>query len=86
MSSLRSQVIQLYKQFLWASRSYPAGYAAARGKVKDGFMKMKNEKDPAKITEGIERGKYIIKELEALHQLHKYRALKKSYYGSDPAE
>lgn len=47
---------------------------------------MKNEKDPAKITEGIERGKYIIKELEALHQLHKYRALKKSYYGSDPAE
>lgn len=49
-------------------------------------MKMKDEKDPTKITEAIERGKYIIKELEALHQLHKYRSLKKSYYGSDPAE
>lgn len=49
-------------------------------------MKMKNEKDPAKITEGIERGKYIIKEIEAMHQLHKYRALKKSYYSSDPVE
>ena len=44
-------------------------------------MKNKDETDPEKITILIARGEYVIKELEALYMLRKYRTLKKRYYG-----
>jgi len=37
-------------------------------------------KDPEKIKELIERGKFVMKELEALYFLRKYRAMKQRYY------
>ena len=43
-------------------------------------MKNKDVKDPQKIQELIARGEYVMKELEALYMLRKYRALKKRYY------
>ena len=43
-------------------------------------MKNKDVSDPEKIKELIERGNYVVKELEALYMLRKYRALKSRYY------
>ena len=43
-------------------------------------MKNKDVEDPKKIAELIARGEYVMKELEALYMLRKYRALKKRYY------
>ena len=43
-------------------------------------MKNKDVTDPQKIEELVARGEYVMKELEALYMLRKYRALKKRYY------
>ena len=43
-------------------------------------MKNKDIQDPKKITDLIARGEYVMKEVEALYMLRKYRALKKRYY------
>lgn len=43
-------------------------------------MKNKDETDPQKIAKQISRGDFIIKELEALYRLKKYRYLKSKYY------
>lgn len=43
-------------------------------------MKHKNETDPEKIKMLIARGEYVIKEVEALYMLRKYRTLKQRYY------
>ena len=40
----------------------------------------KDVKDPEKIKELIEQGKFVMKELEALYFLRKYRAMKQRYY------
>lgn len=37
-------------------------------------------KDPEKIKQLIARGEFVIKELEALYFLRKYRAMKQRYY------
>ncbi|RXM33367.1 LYR motif-containing protein 5 [Acipenser ruthenus] len=44
------------------------------------FLKNKGVTDPEKIKELIGRGEYVIKELEALYYLRKYRAMKQRYY------
>jgi hypothetical protein len=38
---------------------------------------------PAEVESWIEKGNYIIKELEALYMLKKYRTLKRRYYPDD---
>lgn len=43
-------------------------------------MKNSSLKDPKEIDSAIARGEFVIKELEALYMLRKYRALKKRYY------
>ena len=46
-------------------------------------MKNKDVKDSKEIEELIHRGEYIVKELEALYMLRKYRTLKRRYYDED---
>ena len=46
-------------------------------------MKHREETDPEKIKMLIARGEYVIKELEALYMLRKYRTLKQRYYGDE---
>lgn len=46
-------------------------------------MKNKDVTDPEKIKKLLARGDFVIKEIEALYFLRKYRALKKRYYDTD---
>lgn len=48
-------------------------------------MKNRTETDPEKVNKMINLGEFIVKELEALYSLKKYRAMKNRYY-SDTAE
>ncbi|XP_064465056.1 electron transfer flavoprotein regulatory factor 1-like [Ornithodoros turicata] len=80
MTSLRSQVIQLYKNLLHLGRDYPKGYDYFRTRLKAAFMKNRDVQDPQQLSVLLARGQYIIKELEALYMLKKYRTLKKRYY------
>ncbi|XP_027230310.1 electron transfer flavoprotein regulatory factor 1 [Penaeus vannamei] len=76
----RSQVIQLYKNLLYLGREYPMGYEYFREKLKRAFMKNREVTDPEQIKVLIGRGEFVIKEIEALYMLRKYRTMKKRYY------
>ncbi|KAJ8381932.1 hypothetical protein SKAU_G00027100 [Synaphobranchus kaupii] len=77
---LRGEVVKLYKSLLFLGREYPKGANYFRDRLKTAFMKNRDETDPEKIKQLIARGEFVIKELEALYYLRKYRALKKRYY------
>lgn len=64
-------------------RDYPLGYHYFQAKCHNAFIKNKNETDPAKIAALIKHGEYIVKELEALYMLRKYRTMKRRYYDND---
>ncbi|XP_046737904.1 electron transfer flavoprotein regulatory factor 1 [Diprion similis] len=76
----RTKVIELYKTLLHLGKDYPKGYTYFRTNLKKIFMKNKDENDPQKIEKMLDHGQYVIKELEALYMLRKYRILKKRYY------
>ncbi|KAL3841956.1 hypothetical protein ACJMK2_020032 [Sinanodonta woodiana] len=78
--NLRPKVVELYKTLLFLGRDYPKGYDYFRDKLKKAFLKNKDVKDPKQIELLIARGEYVVKEIEALYMLRKYRTLKKRYY------
>ncbi|XP_046668790.1 electron transfer flavoprotein regulatory factor 1 isoform X2 [Homalodisca vitripennis] len=80
----RQQVIRLYKTLLFLGREYPQGYDFFRTRLKRAFMKNREVEDPEKISTMIKHGEYVIKELEALYMLRKYRTLKRRYYTDEP--
>ncbi|KAG9472938.1 electron transfer flavoprotein regulatory factor 1 [Eleutherodactylus coqui] len=77
---LRGEVVKLYKNLLFLGREYPRGEIFFKERLKKAFMKNKDVRDPKKIQELITRGEFVIKELEALYFLRKYRAMKQRYY------
>ncbi|XP_028671493.1 electron transfer flavoprotein regulatory factor 1-like [Erpetoichthys calabaricus] len=83
---LRSEVIRLYKNLLYLGREYPKGEDYFKDRLKTAFLKNKDVTDPEKIKELIARGEYVIKELEALYYLRKYRAMKQRYYSDGNTE
>ncbi|OWA52700.1 putative LYR motif-containing protein 5 [Hypsibius exemplaris] len=80
MSALRARVIELYKQLYYMGKEYPAGAEWFHPRLKKAFLKNKDVSDPKEIEALIGRGQFVIKEIEALYMLRKYRSLKKSYY------
>lgn len=61
-------------------RDYPRGYNVFKGNLRKAFEKNKQERDPEKIDKMLAHGNFVIKELETLYMLRKYRTLKKRYY------
>jgi hypothetical protein len=51
-----------------------------RKKCHDAFFKNREEMSPQKVDQMIARGEHVVKELEALYSLRKYRAMKRRYY------
>uniref|UniRef100_A0A8C8T188 Electron transfer flavoprotein regulatory factor 1 n=1 Tax=Pelusios castaneus TaxID=367368 RepID=A0A8C8T188_9SAUR len=80
---LRREVLNLYKNLLYLGREYPKGTDYFRNRLKAAFLKNKDVKDPEKVKQLIARGEFVIKELEALYYLRKYRAMKQRYYDDD---
>ncbi|XP_030751517.1 electron transfer flavoprotein regulatory factor 1 [Sitophilus oryzae] len=78
--SQRSRVINLYKTLLHLGKDWPAGHDYFRGKLHNAFFKNRNETNPEKIEQMIKHADYIVKELEALYMLKKYRTMKRRYY------
>lgn len=69
-----------FPKLLYLGREYPKGTAYFRERLKAAFMKNRDETDPEKIRKLIDKGEFVIKELEAMYYLRKYRAMKKRYY------
>ena len=67
-------------------REYPKGGTYFRDRCHAVFVKNKDITDPEEIKQMIARGEYVVKELEALYRLKKYRTLRKRYYSSETYE
>jgi len=60
-------------------RDYPQGYDHFKTRLHAAFVKKRDLTDPLQIQQAIQQGNYIVKELEALYFLSKYRELKRRY-------
>ncbi|CAG90154.2 DEHA2G03608p [Debaryomyces hansenii CBS767] len=79
---MNSQVRYLYKTLIYMGKDYPArsgGYQKFRRQLKAQFVNspVRNEQD---LAAALAKGEYIIKELESLYFLTKYRDIKRKYY------
>ena len=69
-----------FLQLVYLGRDYPLGWDYFRPRLKAAFLKNREVTDPEKIEQLIARGNYVVKEIETLYMLKKYRTLKKRYY------
>lgn len=60
-------------------RDYPQGYDFFRSRLKKAFQRNSNISDPEQIQALVKRGEFVVKEIEALYMLKKYRTLKNRY-------
>ena len=68
------------RQILYLARDWPEGYEALRNRAKRAFLINRQEADPRKIESLIGRAEFVVKEIETLYMLKKYRTLKRRYY------
>lgn len=73
-------ILDYCSQLQYLGREYPGGPEKFRIKCHDSFMRNSRETDPAKVARMIDVGEFVVKELEALYSLRKYRAMKRRYY------
>ena len=52
--------------------------------MKNAFLRNKSVTDPQAIKELIGKAEYVLKEVDALYKLKKYRTLKRRYYDQMP--
>ncbi|OWR52700.1 LYR motif-containing protein 5 [Danaus plexippus plexippus] len=76
----RKAVLNLYKTLLYLGRDWPQGSDLFRKRLHKVFLRNSEESDPAKIESMIKHGQFVVKEIEALYKLKKYRAMKRRYY------
>lgn len=76
-------VRDLYKRILYAGREYPAGLSKVRSKAKEAFYNNKDLKDDIDIKKAVSYGRYMVREMNAISKLAKYRALRKRYGNND---
>ncbi len=67
-------------QLIYLGRQHPKGADYFLPKVKQEFMKNKDETDVEQIKKHIAYGRYMVRELESMYQMRKYRAMKQRYY------
>lgn len=60
-------------------RDYPQGYEFFRSRLKKAFQRNSGINDPIQIQALVKRGEFVVKEIEALYMLKKYRTLKNRY-------
>lgn len=79
---MHGAVRSLYKRLLVAAREYPGGSAVGTKKVKEAFMKRADAdiSDPVVLEQSVRQGEFVLKELDALRRLHKYRYVVFSHF------
>jgi len=80
LMALRRKVLNVYKELLYLGQDYPLGFDYFRTRLKKAFSNNREVVDEAKIKELIGRAEFVVKEIQALYKLRKYRAMKQRYY------
>jgi hypothetical protein len=73
-------VRDLYKRFLLVGRDYPGGLDLVRRKAKEGLRTNAHLTDEVEIKRAVARGRWMVRELQGVIKLKKYREMKKRYY------
>ncbi|XP_060880030.1 LYR motif-containing protein 5B isoform X1 [Metopolophium dirhodum] len=68
-----------FRKLLYMGRDYPQGYDFFRSRLKKAFQRNSDISDPEQIKMLVKRGEFVVKEIEALYMLKKYRTLKDRY-------
>jgi len=76
-------VRDLYKRFLLAGRRYPEGMTAVRAKVKAAFLEHKGLTRELEIRKAVGKGRYWVREMNAISKLHQYRSIRRRYLDDD---
>ncbi|GMR36708.1 hypothetical protein PMAYCL1PPCAC_06903 [Pristionchus mayeri] len=85
-NQLRQRVVDLYKTLYYMGREYPGGSKWFHDRLKRAFAKNAQETDPQKIQKMCDHGDFVVKEIEAMYSLRKYRAMKQRYYDEQDEE
>lgn len=64
-------------------KDYPAGASWFRTRLHKAFSRNKAVEDPKEIKNLVKRAEFVVKELEALYSLRKYRSMKNRYYENE---
>ncbi|KAF2641445.1 hypothetical protein P280DRAFT_469064 [Massarina eburnea CBS 473.64] len=94
-TTLRHQVIHIYKELLFLGREYPQGFDYYRKRLHKAFASQQHLTDEDQIRKGIARAEFVKKgsprsqfhtspklmssEIEALYYLKRYRTLRQRY-------
>jgi hypothetical protein len=73
-------VRDLYKRFITVGKDYPGGVDLIRRKAKEAFRKNATLTDEVEIRRAVARGRWMVRELQGVIKLKKYREMKKRYY------
>ena len=76
---MRGMVRDLYKRFLLSGRQYPQGLEYVREKAKIAFFRNKDLVEEVEVLKAVAKGRYMVREIDAISKLHKYRAMNKRY-------
>ena len=68
---------------MYLAKDWPEGYGVLRDRAKGAFLINRNENDQRKIELLIGRAEFVVKEIETLYKLKKYRTIKRRYYNND---
>ncbi|KAI6177196.1 putative LYR motif-containing protein 5 [Aphelenchoides bicaudatus] len=79
-SSYKTKVLQVYKTLYYMGKDYPAGPQWFHTRLNKAFVRNKEISDPKEIKHLVDRAEFVVKELEALYKLKKYRSMKNRYY------
>ena len=71
-------------QFLHYGKDWPGagGTAGYKRRLRLAFERNSELTNPSEIEKVIERGYYVVKEIDALYKLKKYRTMKRRYYSN----
>lgn len=68
-------------KLLFTGRTYPRGYTYFRTKCHAAFHARRHLTNVEEIQRGVDQARYVVRELEALWMVRKYRAMKRRYGG-----
>lgn len=80
---MHPQVRDLYKRIIHVGREYPLGLNWVRDKAKTWFAQNKDVTDDIELRRHIANGRHMVREMQAVIFLKKYRHLKRTYDQSD---
>lgn len=80
MPGARQRVLYQFKEMLYIGKDYPMPYDEFKMALKRAYRSKRELVKLSEIEKALEHGEYIKREMIALHQLRRYRAIKRNYY------